>query len=294
MAEGFGLELYLVSISGRATATTVAYRTDLEDFMTWAARGGHVGPGTISRLDLRRYLASLATRRYAPATISRRAAALRSYFRWAEETGRVPTSPAERLSAPRATGKLPVVVQVEDLEALLVETPSTGDLRLDALAVRDRSVIELLWGAGLRVSELCGLDLGDLDLQRQTVLVHGKGGKERRLPLHDRCAERLRHYLSNARGVLLGSDPTPALFVNQAGRRLGPRDVRRILDQRSADPIAPHALRHSFATHLLDGGADLRVVQELLGHSSLQTTQIYTHVSKDRLAQVYRSSHPRA
>lgn len=294
MEQGFGLEEYLVSLSGRARATTTAYRSDLEDFLTWARRGGHEGPGSITRLELRRYLAVLATRRYAPATIARRAAALRSYFGWAEETGRVGVSPARRLSALSASGKLPVVVQVGDLEALLAEAPLTGDVRLDALARRDRSVIELLWGAGLRVSELCGIDLGDLDLVHQTVLVHGKGNKERRLPLHDRCVERLEQYLHDARGVLVGEEPTPALFLNRVGRRLGPRDVRRLLDQRSVDPIAPHALRHSFATHLLDGGADLRVVQELLGHSSLQTTQIYTHVSKDRLAQVYRSSHPRA
>jgi len=145
------------------------------------------------------------------------------------------------------------------------------------------------------VSELCGLDRAGVDLRGRTVTVRGKGDRERRLPVHDRCVGALAAWLHEGRPLLEVPDsPREAVFLNRRGRRLGPRDVRRILDRRSPVPTHPHALRHSFATHLLDGGADLRVVQELLGHASLQTTQIYTHVSKERLRAVYEGTHPRA
>jgi site-specific recombinase XerD len=161
--------------------------------------------------------------------------------------------------------------------------------------VRDDAVLELLYGCGLRVAELCGLDLGDADLGGRTVTVWGKGGRQRRVPMHDRCVRAVDRWVEVGRGAYVrpGSPPA-ALFLNRPGRRLGPRDVRRVLDRRSPVPTHPHALRHSFATHLLDGGADLRVVQELLGHASLQTTQVYTHVSKERLLSVYGACHPRA
>ena len=153
-------------------------------------------------------------------------------------------------------------------------------------------MLELLYAAGLRVSELCGLDRGDLDLRGRTVTVLGKGSKQRRLPIHDGAVAALGAWLSEGRDEMPG--PPEAVFVNRHGARLGPRDVRRILDRRSAAPTHPHALRHTYATHLLDGGADLRVVQELLGHASLATTQVYTHVSKERLRSVYGGTHPRA
>jgi len=160
------------------------------------------------------------------------------------------------------------------------------------LECRDVAVLELLYAAGLRVSELCSLDRGDIDLRGRTVTVLGKGGKQRRVPIHDTAAAALRAWLHDGRDAMEG--PPEAAFVNQRGARLGPRDVRRILDRRAAAPTHPHALRHTYATHLLDGGADLRVVQELLGHSSLATTQVYTHVSKERLRAVYDGTHPRA
>ena len=156
-------------------------------------------------------------------------------------------------------------------------------------------MLELLYGAGLRVAELCALDLDDLDLARRVVTVTGKGSKQRQVLIHDRCAGSIRAWLEGPRCALTREDSPPsALFYNRRGRRLGPRDVRRLLDRRSPVPTHPHALRHSFATHLLDGGADLRVVQELLGHASLQTTQVYTHVSKERMLTVYSGTHPRA
>jgi site-specific recombinase XerD len=157
---------------------------------------------------------------------------------------------------------------------------------------RDHAVLELLYAAGLRVSELCGLDRDDVDLRGRTVTVLGKGSKQRRLPMHESATTALRDWLERGRSAMAG--PPEAVFVNQRGARLGPRDVRRILDRRAASPTHPHALRHTYATHLLDGGADLRVVQELLGHASLATTQVYTHVSKERLRSVYEETHPRA
>ena len=174
--------------------------------------------------------------------------------------------------------------------------PSTFPGNLEAATrARDDAVLELLYGCGLRVAELCGLDSGDIDLRGRMVTVWGKGGRQRRVPMHDLCAEAVSRWLDRGRSPPgRPGSPREAVFLNQAGRRLGPRDVRRLLDRRSPVPTHPHALRHSFATHLLDGGADLRVVQELLGHASLQTTQVYTHVSKERLLSVYGATHPRA
>jgi site-specific recombinase XerD len=165
---------------------------------------------------------------------------------------------------------------------------------------RDDAVLELLYGSGLRVSELCGLDHGSVDFARGAVVVWGKGSKERQVPMSEPAADALRRWLPMRADVLVaetgepGEAPNPALFGNERGRRLTPRDVRRIVDRRSPTPTHPHALRHSFATHLLDGGADLRAVQELLGHSDVATTQRYTHVSRERLRAAYRSAHPRA
>ena len=183
---------------------------------------------------------------------------------------------------------------VDVLDELHATTLHDGLLDREVI-LRDLAVVELLYGCGLRVSELCQISIGDLDLEGGFVLVTGKGSKQRRLPLHDLAIDAVRRYLLEGRDAFVKENTPPdAVLLNRVGNRLGPRDVRRILDSRFDQPVHPHALRHSFATHLLDGGADLRIVQELLGHSSLETTQIYTHVSKERLAAVYRSSHPRA
>jgi site-specific recombinase XerD len=163
------------------------------------------------------------------------------------------------------------------------------------VARRDTAVVELLYGSGLRVAELCGLRLGDLDLRRRRLMAWGKGSKQRQVPMSAPSVDAVRAWLAGGRSVLAHDDsPADALFLNQRGRRLGPRDVRRVLDRRALAPTSPHALRHTFATHLLDGGADVRAVQELLGHADLATTQHYTHVSKERLRAVYAASHPRA
>jgi integrase/recombinase XerC len=297
-AAPWALDAFVRTRANRSPETARAYRADLAAFAAWAGRGGVDAPGGVDRILLRRYLAYLATRRFARATIARKAAALRSYFAFCRRRGLIPADPARGLSAPSRGGRLPHVLSHGELGQLLDAPPSAprpATTRGDALARRDDAVLELLYAAGLRVAELCGLDRDQVDLEARTIAVRGKGDKERRLPIHARSAAALDRWLREGRPGLAGTESPPsALFLNQRGARLGPRDVRRIVDRRSPVPTHPHALRHSYATHLLDGGADLRVVQELLGHASLQTTQIYTHVSKERLLEVYGSSHPRA
>lgn len=293
----------------RSEATRSAYLGDVRAFCEWAARAGCDEPGAVDRILLRRYLAYLSTRGYARASVARKAAALRGYFSWCRRRGLLQEDPARRLGSPSSAGRLPSVLSPRELEQLLEAGGGTHgragakkSRRADARAataaafsLRDDAVLELLYAAGLRVSELCGLDRRGVDLTGRTVTVMGKGAKERRVPVHARCAAALGRWLDEGRPVVAGADSPPdAVFLNRRSLRLGPRDVRRILDRRSPVPTHPHALRHSMATHLLDGGADLRVVQELLGHASLRTTQIYTHVSKERLAEVYSRAHPRA
>jgi site-specific recombinase XerD len=264
-------------------------------FTTWAARGEVTGPEQVDRLLLRRYLAFLQTRGYERRSIARKASALRRYFRFAARRGLTPTDPAQRLSVPSGPAKLPRVLGAGELDALLEPDAAAGSEPPNARDARDDAVLELLYGSGLRVSECSALDLGDVDCDAAMVTVWGKGNKQRRVPMTAASVDAVRAYLHGSRASLVtAATPTGALFVNRRGARLGPRDIRRILDRRSPVPTHPHALRHTFATNLLDGGADLRVVQELLGHESLRTTQVYTHVSKERLVAVYRSTHPRA
>ena len=279
------------SLSSVSDNTVLAYADDVSQFVTWADRAGLSGPSDVDRLVLRRYLAYLATRRYARRSIARKAAALRRYFGWLRRTGAIPTDPSARLSAPRGDARLPHVLRPAELDTLLAP-PSTDD----PVGLRDAAVLELLYGSGLRVGELCGLRLADLNLEQAVVTVWGKGSKQRQVPMSEPSAKAVRAWLAHGRAalVVVGTSPAEALFLNRRGRQLSPRDTRRILDRRSANPTHPHALRHTFATHLLDGGADLRAVQELLGHADLATTQLYTHVSKERLRSVYDSTHPRA
>lgn len=296
------------ALRSSAPLTAAAYAGDVRDFVVWARRARLEGPAAVDRLTLRRYLAYLATRRYARRSIARKAAALRRYFSWLRHRGHLEVDPARALSAPKGDARLPHVLTSPELEALLApEDPAPDralapgtrrdDPKLDAaLRRRDVAVAELLYGSGLRVAELCGLRHEDLDLGRREVRVWGKGSKQRVVPMSRPAVRALRSWLSRGgREVLAGADSPPeALFLNRRGRRLSPRDTRRILDRRALSPTHPHALRHTFATHLLDGGADLRVVQELLGHADLGTTQLYTHVSKERLRAVYDATHPRA
>jgi integrase/recombinase XerC len=294
------LEAFARSLGGQSPATRRAYGGDLRAFTDWAERAAVGTPDGVDRMLLRRYLAFLTTRRYARATVARKSAALRCYFAWQRRRGVLEVDPARRLASPGGGSRLPRVLDRGELDELLDGSapPSPDGTESDgpdALAARDDAVLELLYGCGLRVAELCGLDIGDVDLRAGVVTVMGKGGRQRRVPMHERCAEALDAWLSSCRRAFVTENSPPhAVFLNRRGVRLGTRDVRRVVDRRSPVPTHPHALRHSFATHLLDGGADLRVVQELLGHASLQTTQVYTHVSKDRLLSVYGATHPRA
>jgi site-specific recombinase XerD len=278
------------SLLGIAAASRSAYRRDVESFASWAADEGIDTPASVDRLVMRRYLAHLAATGLAAATVRRRVAAVRRYFRWATERDLVPSDPTLGVSVPSGGSRLPRVLRADELAVMLDEP----DAAPEPVALRDRAVLEVLYGSGLRVSELCGLTVGSLEPGARWLSVVGKGGRPRRVPLSAPAREALGRWVDDGRGELAGPEAGDALFVNRRGRALSPRDVRRIVDRRSPVPTHPHALRHSFATHLLDGGADLRVVQELLGHTDVATTQIYTHVSRERLRSVYETSHPRA
>lgn len=294
-------EDFLASLTAASDNTIAAYRRDLADFVGWADELGIDDPTSVDRRLLRRYLVDLADRPLAPRTIARRVSSLRRYFDWATRTGRITTDPSRSLRAPRGPGRLPRIVTDDALNHLLAETGTAtapGDETDEAAAASGlaaTAVVELLYGSGLRIGELCGLRPADLDLDHGIVTVWGKGSKQRRVPLGEPCIDAVRTWLARGRPVLATAESDPdAVFLNRRGRPLTPRDARRLLDSRSAQPTHPHALRHTFATHLLDGGADLRAVQELLGHEDLATTQIYTHVSRERLRRVYDETHPRA
>jgi site-specific recombinase XerD len=246
----------------------------------------------VDRQVLRRYLADLHRQGLAAASVRRRIAVLRRYFGWLSERGLIESDPTVGVSTPQGERRLPRVLNADELHVLIDEQPAdTG------LGHRDTAIVELLYGSGLRVSELCSLDVPDLDLNRRRAQVWGKGGKQRLVPLSAPSVRALRNWISNDRdgwAELAASAERSALFFNARHRRIGPRDVRRIIDRRSPVPTHPHALRHTFATHLLDGGADLRVVQELLGHADVATTQVYTHVSRERLRSIHKTTHPRA
>jgi integrase/recombinase XerC len=282
---------FLRSLTAASANTVAAYRRDLDAFYAWAERGGVTDPAAVDRILLRRYLAYVGTSGLSRRTAARRASALRRYFGWLQRLGASAADPSRGLSAPKGEGRLPTVVRRADLERLL--EPASGDD--DVTSVRDQAVVELLYGSGLRVGELCGLGPADVDLRRRQLVAWGKGSKQRQVPMSEPSVEAVQAWLTYGRPALTtAASPADALFLNKRGKRLTPRDVRRTLDRRAASPTHPHALRHTYATHLLDGGADLRAVQELLGHGDLATTQLYTHVSKERLRAVHQSSHPRA
>jgi integrase/recombinase XerC len=298
MDEAVAEYLRHLALEKNASELTVkSYREDLTQAISFfRERGGAaLTPGQLSSRHLRAFAAWLHEQQYARATINRRLAALRSWFRFLHRRGLVATNPADSLRGPRRDKTLPTFLTPDALTKLL-EAPPTDT----PLGQRDRAILEALYSAGLRVSELAGLDCGDVDLDAGVATVRGKGKKERLVFFGTAAREALADWLT-ARQALLAkkSRPTPAVFLNKSGGRLTTRSVGRLLAKYLAlaglDPSAsPHSLRHSFATHLLDGGADLRSVQELLGHKSLATTQIYTHVTTNRLKDSYQKAHPRA
>lgn len=286
---------------GYSEHTVAAYRADLVDLIAFAETRGVDDPGAVDLGLLRDWLWTATERGLARASIARRAASARGWTAWLHRRGLIAADPGARLKAPRAQRTLPRVVTeraLADALAALADRAAGGD----PVAVRDAAIAELLYASALRVSELVGLDLPDVDRRRRTVRVTGKGAKERVVPYGAPAARALDRYLDVARAAIAAAadaQPTAAVFLGVRGGRLGVRSVhRQVAALLSAipgtGPSGPHALRHSAATHLLDGGADLRAVQEFLGHASLGTTQIYTHVSAERLKQTYRTAHPRA
>ncbi len=289
------------TLAGRSDHTRAAYVHDVDEFVAWADRGACSGPDALDRRVLRRYLAYLDTRGFARASIARKVAALRAYLRFLRRHGVIAEDLGRTMRTPKGASRLPRVIRSSEAEGIVDAVGAVAEDADDvatAVALRDRAIVEVLYGAGLRVAECCGLDRGDVDVRRALVTVLGKGSKVRRVPLGDPGRDAVVEWLEQGRPWLATDDSPPdAVFLNRRGRRLTPRDARRVVEGlRGADgrSLHPHAFRHAYATHLLEGGADLRAVQELLGHADLATTQIYTHVTRDRLRSVYDSTHPRA
>ncbi len=295
---------FTASLTGVQASTLSVYRRDLLAFIEWSETIAGSEIAAVDRRLVRRYLAHLDASGYARRTVARKMSSLRRFFDWARKQALIESDPTVGISSPPAPSRLPNVLPDKDLAELLGDDPSPH-VDVDdnsARRIRDDAILELLYGSGLRVSEVCDLHTESADLNLGVIRVWGKGEKERIVPLSEPSKDALSAHFEEISATDsdseveagTGSDGARPLFKNQRGKRLSPRDVRRIVDRRASKPTYPHALRHTFATHLLDGGADLRTVQELLGHSDLSTTQIYTHVSKERLQRVHRSSHPRA
>jgi site-specific recombinase XerD len=279
-----------------ALKTRRAYAIDTSQFARWADSRG-LNPRSVDVRALRRYAAGLSQRGQAPSTIARKLAALRGLFRTQMELGERSENPAELLSSPKRAQRLPRVLRAGEVAALLDRIPATTPL-----SSRDRAMFELAYASGLRAEELVLLELESIDFDSELVRVEGKGGRTRLVPVGEHALAALERYLAGGRPALVRGDQRP-LFVSKSGRRLGTSDVRRRLGTWARLATAhspaladahPHALRHSFATHLLDGGADLRSIQELLGHASISTTQVYTRVESARLRTAYARAHPRA
>jgi integrase/recombinase XerC/integrase/recombinase XerD len=280
---------------GRSVAerTRRAYGVDLGQFAEWA-RGRGLDPASVRHRDVRRYAAGLSQAGSAPATVARKLAAIRGLFDFLVRTERIGQNPADLVSSPKRDQKLPRVMTGEQVRTLLERIPATTPLEL-----RDRAMLELAYSCGLRCEEIVTLDLGAFDYETEQLRVLGKGSKERLLPVGEPAQRALNRYLDRGRGALAADGRERALFLSKSGRRLSNSDVTRRLglwvrEAALAGGVSPHSLRHSFATHLLEGGADLRTIQELLGHSSISTTQIYTRVDATRLRDAYLATHPRA
>ena len=278
---------------GRRETTVAAYAADARHLAGCCMSWGIDHPAQVDLATLRRYLATLHAAGYARSTAARRASTARSWFALLARRGEVPHDPAALLATPQQGRSLPRVLRVDQVERLLAAPdPAT------AVGVRDRLLLELLYATGARVAELCDLDLGGLDLAQQLVRLDGKGGKQRLVPLGVPAVDACRRYLDGPRAALAGGTSTDALLLNQRGERLGTRDARTVVTRTAVQAglghVTPHTLRHCYATHLLEHGADVRQVQELLGHASLATTQRYTHLSRGRLREIHRAAHPRA
>jgi integrase/recombinase XerC len=287
---------YLALQCGRSEHTRRAYLGDLRSLFGFI--DGRAGLDALSLSILRSWLAAAAGTGAARTTLARRTSAVKAFTGWAARRGLLSGDPAARLQVPKAHRTLPAVLrQDQALEAMAAA--KSGAEQGDPLALRDRLIVEMLYATGIRVSELCGLDVDDVDIHHRLVRVLGKGNKQRSAPFGAPAADALRSWLADGRPALVTAESGPALLLGARGRRLDVRQARTVVHQTiaavgGAPDMGPHGLRHSAATHLLEGGADLRVVQELLGHASLATTQLYTHVAVSRLRAVHDQAHPRA
>ncbi len=289
---------YLLVEKGYSNNTIVAYRNDLVQLVRYLVQERQMEEAPdwrkIDRDIIIGHILHLREREYASSTVARKIAALKSFFHFLFQTGFLADDPTATLDSPRVKKRLPRPVSPEDIERLLT-TPEGESPK----ALRDRALLELLYATGMRVTELISLDLGSVDMDTGTVRCYGKGAKERLMPIHSRAVKALRLYLEKGRPGFLRDDEERALFLNPRGRRLTRQGLWLIVKQYAeraglSELITPHTLRHSFATHMLNRGANLRNVQHLLGHASLATTQVYTHVSKEGLREVYDEAHPRA
>jgi integrase/recombinase XerC len=302
VAPGFeeplaAFERHLASARDVSPHTLRAYTGDLRSLAAHLTDLGHASVDTLDLRALRSWLANQQTRGRSRATLARRAAAARAFTAWLSRTGRTATDPGAALASPKSRRPLPTALKQDEVR-LLLDAAAEQAHTDDPVGCRDLAILELLYATGIRVGELCGLDVDDLDDGRRVVRVLGKGRKERSVPYGSPAAAALDRWRAR-RTQLARPGSGPALFLGARGGRIDPRTVRSVVHRRLADvpgapDLGPHGLRHTAATHLLEGGADLRSVQELLGHASLATTQIYTHVTRDRLRSAYEQAHPRA
>ncbi len=291
-------ERHLTSERNLSAHTVRAYLGDVQGMLEHAAALGHTDLRSLDLRSLRSWLAKQQTLGKSRSTMARRATAVRVFTAWAQRTGRVEVDPGSALGSPKAHKPLPPALNAAEARALLEAAAVHADDG-SAIGLRDVAILELLYATGIRVGELCGLDVDDVDRGRRVVRVFGKGRKERTVPYGVPADRAVGAWLADGRPRLFTSGAGPAMFLGARGRRMDQRAVRTLVHARLAEvadapDMGPHGLRHTAATHLLEGGADLRTVQEMLGHASLATTQIYTHVTTDRLRAAYRLAHPRA
>lgn len=289
---------YLELELGRSTNTAKAYRKDLEDLVEFVVGRGCNEPGDVGIMELRGWLADQRNHGLTSATIARRATAARTFFAWATHNGHLTEDPAAALVIPKVSKKLPNVLQQNQATQIMQRAATRADDNSPE-HIRDLAILELMYATGIRVGELVGLDLNDIDQSRRTIRVTGKGSKQRVVPFGSKADQTLTTYLKMARKSLANENSGQAVFLGSRGKRIDQRVVRKMVTEvlatlEGVPDLSPHGFRHSAATHLIEGGADIRAVQEMLGHASLSTTQLYTHVSMDRLRAVFEQAHPRA
>jgi integrase/recombinase XerC len=285
---------YLEIERGLSPYTVRNYTTDIQGFLDFLSQNKVTSLDKVDRLVMRRYLGLLHGHKTSRISISRKLSALRSFYRFLKRENLVSSDPAASLSAPKLEQRLPTFLTQDEI-LKLIQAPDTSTI----VGIRDRAILELLYAAGLRLSEVTNLNVGDLDLNSRQIRAWGKGSKERMVLIGKPAAEALKRYLRQSRTRLLGKKSTQALFLNRFGERIAERRIQYIIKKYARQAgldmrVYPHMLRHTFATHMLDGGADLRVVQELLGHARLATTQVYTHVSQNQIRRTYLAAHPRS